>query len=352
MLLSTNGLSFHTAVRLAAVILAFFAWPTLVLAAGGRQIYVPATSQLPPLLYKCRSADGSRDFPVAEVRRLPEDQNVYWATMRTLGLSREGAKALNVQCELAQKPMKGNYGCRALITFRGDPGEILMPANSVEEARGFSVNKLGDGPIRCRGLKEGETVDNTKPPANPLDGPFSRITMGDYFNAIYNGEPEVVRYLDKKSLGKIVTNISGGFGDNPIWRKFVEAMQLDKATLAMVALREYAQQYEKVYGQCLRKDAASFTISQTTRRDGIIVSQVDTRYRVNREFAAVVDAAGVTKDTIGDALGDMAYGSPLAQTKSGIDEIMSTFRCDDPVIKQFEAGLLSVLGFAPQLGKK
>ncbi len=43
-----------------------------------------------------------------------------------------------------------------------------------------------------------------------------------------------------------------------------------------------------------------------------------------------------------DALGDMGSGNPLARTESGIREIMGSFRCDDPVIKQFESRLLQM----------
>jgi hypothetical protein len=341
----------RTTMSLVAGFIGLIAWPEFATAAGERQAhgaqYVPPSpSQMPALPYKCQSADGSRDFPVTEVRRLPGDQNVFWATMRTLGLSREEAQALKMQCQLANRPSKGNYACRTLVTFRGDPGEIMMPANSIEEARGFSVNKLGDAPIRCRELKAGEAVDNTTPRINPLDGPFSRITMGDYFNAIYNDEPEVVRYLDKKYLGQLISQVKGGFGDNVIWKKIVEAMQLDKATLAVAAIREYTLQYEKNYGQCLRKDAVSFTRTFTTLRNGVAISKTEEHFRVNPEFAAAFKATGATAETVGDALGDMWYGSPLARTETGIAEVMSAFRCDNPVIKQFETRLLRIAGFA------
>lgn len=272
--------------------LALLAFPALVLAQG-RQLQMPPANQLPGIAFKCQSADGSRDFPVTEVRRLPEDQNVYWATMRTLGLSREEATALRVKC--------------APATPKSEPLQAAAGAAS---------------------------------PA-PKPGPFTRFTMGDYFNAIYNGDRDEVRRLDKQYIGKLVADVRGMFGDNLIWKKIMDMMQLDKATLSEAAMRAYVQNYESVYGRCLRKDAVSFTIRQSTiNRDGVVVSLNETPYRVNSEFAAAFKTTGQATDTVGAALAEMRYGNPLARTETGMHEIMNAYRCDDPVIKQFETGLL------------
>lgn len=294
MTLSTDPIGLNPARGLFVLIFALLALPAVVLAQG-RQLHMPPMSQLPGILYKCQSADGSRDFPVTEVRQLPGDQNVYWATMRTLGLSREEVKALNVKC--------------ALATPKSEP---------VQSAA-------------------------TSAPPSPKSGPFTRFTMGDYFNAIYNGDREEVRRQDQKYIGKLVADIKGRFGDNPIWKKIMDMMQVDRATLAEAAIRAYVQNYESAYRQCLRKDAVSFTIRQsTTNRDGAVVTMNETSYRVNPEFAAAFKATGEIADTVGGALSDMGYGSPVARTETGIHEIMSAYRCDDPVIKQFESGLLQM----------
>lgn len=51
------------------------------------------------LYWKCQAANSNRNFPIVSATRQPGDQNIYWATMRTLGLSREEATALGMRCQ-------------------------------------------------------------------------------------------------------------------------------------------------------------------------------------------------------------------------------------------------------------
>jgi len=258
---------------------------------------MPPMSQLPAITYKCQAADGSRVFPVVQVRQLPEDQNVYWATMRTLGLSRDEAKALKMKCVLATP--------NSTPAPPGAPGNAATPA--------------------------------------PRPGPFTRFTMGAYLNAIYNRDSAELRRLDQQYIGKLIADLKGGFRNNPIWGAIMQTMQVDRASLLDAAIRAYVQNYESAYRKCLRKDAVSFTIRQTaTNRYGEVITMNETSYRVNPEFAPAFKATGGAADTVGSTLGDMRYGSPVANTETGVHEVMSAFPCDDPVIKQFESALLQL----------
>jgi len=239
-------------------------------------------------------------------------------------------------------PPTGRYGCHALMPLRNDPGEVLIMANSFEEANGYATHQLGDSPMKCRELKEGQQVSTIKP-SNPLEGPFTRMTMGEYFNAIYNGEPEVVHALDQKYLGNLINTLKGGFGNNPIWQKMIAAMQVDNATLVVPAIKAYTQSYGNRYQQCLRKDAVPVSFTETITDSYGVVSSNNFVYRVNPEFVNALKLTTQGQESNGwDAMGDMGYGSPLARTEAGINEIMGTFRCNDPVIKQFEQHLLQM----------
>ncbi|CAM5278338.1 hypothetical protein [Eoetvoesiella caeni] len=242
---------------------------------------------------------------------------------------------------IPEPPANGQYACRALIKYSKDRGEILMPANSADEASKLSVNELGDGPIKCRELKDGEKIGDSKPPGNPLDGPFSRMHMGSYFNAIYHGDRDVVRALDQQYLGKLTTDVKDAFGNNPIWQMIVSALQPDQATLLIPAIKTYAQSYGSAYKRCLRKDAVPITFVRTVSNQYGVVSNTNIVYWVNPEFAAALkETTEGPVENVGNTLGDMGYGSPFARTQSAIQEIMGSFSCDDPVITQFESQLL------------
>jgi len=168
--------------------------------------------------------------------------------------------------------------------------------------------------------------------------------MGDYFNAIYAGNFEEVRRQDQQILGQLTSSVTGAFGDNPIWKKLVGAMQLDSASLINAAVKEYAASYGNTYEKCLRKDSITVTMRLTTTSSLYgVVNTSDTDYRMNPEFARPFKlTAEGQPETVGTVIGDSMYGNPLGRTQASVQQIMAGFRCDDPVVKTFESNLLKM----------
>jgi hypothetical protein len=158
--------------------------------------------------------------------------------------------------------------------------------------------------------------------------------MGDYLDAIYNGDIDRLKTLDKEYLGKQIGQVQAGMNSlGPIGKMLTGAMQLDSATLVNPAIRAYSSSYGDTYNRCLRKDAVVFTATSTDTSTGITVSGES--YSMNPEFSRAFQ-----ETYSASSLGDMT--EPLVNIANGVHQIMATYACNDPVIKQFESQLLDM----------
>jgi hypothetical protein len=248
------------------------------------------------LTYRCVDKNGvATTFPVTE-------HNEYYLTavIRTLGMrSVEEYEASGLDCRL--------------------PWEW---ANNVVP--------LGTAPLKP-GYRAYDEPQPT-PPAKP--GPFTRFAMGDYLDAIYNGDFDRLKILDKEYLGKQIEQFQAGMNSyGPIGKMLTGVMQLDSASLVNPAIRAYSSSYGDTYNRCLGKDAVVFTATSTDTSTGITVSGAS--YSMNPEFSRAFQ-----ETYSAPSLGDMT--EPLVNIANGVHQIMAHYACNDPVIKQFESQILDM----------
>jgi hypothetical protein len=232
------------------------------------------------------------------------------------------------------------YAC--LFTRAGvESAESKITAHSLEEANGYATYKFGDFPVKCRSLAaDGQLAQQRAQPAQ--SHPFAGLSMGDYFDAIYNGDRYEVRRQDKQGVAKITSALSSGYGNDPVWKKMMGLMGIDKSTLLVPVISTYTLNYDRIYAACLRSDAETFTRVSTTTRNGVVIDRQETgTYRVNREFAEAFKSAADPGSAMG-AIADAAHGSPIGRIEESVRTMMGTRRCNDPAIKQFESQIIQM----------
>jgi hypothetical protein len=245
------------------------------------------------------------------------------------------------------------YRCEAMFRQASERAEwkkthphvrnwTIVTVESQQEALALGREKLDVGWVGCRmdtppmvpgAMAKRQQEQAMQDETEPKETPFSSLTMGDYFDA-------------GKYIGKAIAQYKDFLDKTPLAKKLLGDLDMNKASLVVPAIRTYAQSYGKVYEQCLGKNAVSYTMRTTTRdRTGTHVS--DTVYRMNPEFAKAFEATTEegSRDALGEglaALGDASVGNPLARIEAGTQQLMRTFRCDDPVMKRFESNLLEI----------
>lgn len=185
------------------------------------------------------------------------------------------------------------------------------------------------------------------------EGPFKGLPGEAYLNAVYHGDLKLVRKADKnyaaslKKLYLLATNNNPGALGNVITQAFLSINIHDSISA------KYLFQYEKRFASCLREDAEIFGIEEKV--PGIVASNMlgielwrtngfsnIYTYKINTEFAPVFRQVGTMKP---EAMALINFflnsGQPdyRLQVVKGVEQILQTFECNDPVIKQFEANL-------------
>jgi hypothetical protein len=175
-------------------------------------------------------------------------------------------------------------------------------------------------------------IDDAGSLAGPA--PFSQFSMGEYLDAIYNGDIARVRQLDDAYLGQQIRQLQEGMSSlGPLGKMMTGAMQLNSATLVNPAIRAYGSSYDYIYGKCLREDSVSVVTTRTNVDTGETIE--GETFPMNREFAQPF------MDIYSEpSAGDLA--EPLANIVKGVHQVMRTYACNDPVIKRFERRLLEM----------
>lgn len=174
--------------------------------------------------------------------------------------------------------------------------------------------------------------------------PLKSFAFGEYLDAIYIGNIEEIRRIDQQYIGAGRAQFEQLRMSSPIWEKLLSPIDLSRATLVVPVARAYLKKYGATYRQCLEKDAPEYSVRTTTSNGyGVVQAQSDTVYRVNRKFGEIFRKMmqGSSQDGTSE-FADLVYGSPLARLELGIEQMMSQYRCSDPIIGRFETGLLDM----------
>lgn len=179
------------------------------------------------------------------------------------------------------------------------------------------------------------------PETQAQEPPFTNLSYGDYFNAVYAGDENEVRRLDAKYLAAVRAQLENQKRD-PALGRFFAPIDATQITLLTPLMRAYVQNYEERYGDCLRADAVRIRL-RTTTTVGLQQNQRDDYYRVNKElgdpFMATVQTG--PRNNLGD-LGDLLNGGVVARMTDATGSLMASYRCQDPRIQRFEAHLLQL----------
>ena len=179
------------------------------------------------------------------------------------------------------------------------------------------------------------------PSVQAQEPPFTNLSYGDYFNAIYAGDENEVRRLDAKYLAAVRVQLEN-YKRDPVLGRFVVMIDPAQITLLTPLMRAYVQDYEERYGGCLRPDAVQIRL-RTIKMVGLQQNKSDAYYRVNKEFgdAFMVTAKTGPQDNLGD-LGDLFSGGGVLRMTVATGSLMASYRCHDARIQRFEARLLEL----------
>ena len=221
------------------------------------------------------------------------------------------------------------YVCRSIL--QSYPKEVVLAALPAE-LDGYRKYSFGAVPNRCWPADQVPVATAPK-----TDGPFSKLTLGKYFNAIYNGDVDTVQSIDFENLADITGQFIVGLkAYGPMGESIAKSVSIERATLVNPLIRNYLANYENIYGSCLRKDAVRMTFTKTNLRTGGVVDQRD--YSINPEFAQAFKATFNAPSWVD--LYDLR--PPISTVNEGVRQFMGGFKCSDPVVKTFERKLLEM----------
>jgi hypothetical protein len=184
--------------------------------------------------------------------------------------------------------------------------------------------------------------------------PFSGFAGGDYLDAIYSGNFELLRAADNKYLAsyqKIGSSIaqeirSMGAGD------LVDAA-FDSSNLSLVrpVITVYRMNYGQTSKACLRPGFKNFDIGTrvTSERDTPFGREIVadygivnvTRYPVNKEFIPAFTEIGTTDPDDDFAFDGIVNGGEVAKMFGGVRTMMARIPCGDARIARLERNLLT-----------
>lgn len=129
---------------------------------------------------KCAAANGSKDFAPVDIITQPQDRNVYFALLRTLGLSEHDAKAMQLKCF---EVMSVNDPRPWTVERNREKNEELLRRKKQEDARQGIVDCRGDvGSMGPEEVVKAQLAGN----CGPLMNVESQIFMAGYVTFALN----------------------------------------------------------------------------------------------------------------------------------------------------------------------
>ena len=189
--------------------------------------------------------------------------------------------------------------------------------------------------------------------------PFSAFAGGDYLNAIYSGNFDLVYAADRKyfegyqsmvpsivqsPIAQAINMVAGG---NAVGNAF----DASNFSLVTPVLSVYLMNYGQTSKSCLRPGFKDYVIGTrvTTVRDTPFGQQIVddfgvvgvTHYPVNKEFIPAFDVLGTTDPDDNFAFDLFVNGGKTTALFSGIRSMMASIPCGDARIARLEKNLLS-----------
>ena len=189
---------------------------------------------------------------------------------------------------------------------------------------------------------------------------FCELFGGIYLNAIFRGDNELVRQLDRQ-ITEEVANDPGVAGYNKFTSVITGEQQgvlADQSYLKLLAvyyMGQYSADFSSSPGEsCLRPGARSITRKATVPvihyEDMRGISQGSTGgweygqvYQVNKEFIPLCDKICGAGGSSGAEFATHALGSyKLRAVLVGLQQLISRNKCDSPEVRQFEGNLVTL----------
>lgn len=187
-----------------------------------------------------------------------------------------------------------------------------------------------------------------------VSGPFDGLRGGDFLNALYDGNLEVLAQFDNYYQIRKIRQQRSVLGDHLFAGLYEAAFQ--QVRLADTVLAMYLFNYQSIYGSCIRDDAANFRVVEVLpdivyeNLLGIEVARfyggTTTRhYKVNKEFVTAFRRIGTTKpegamSTISDFLLNGGGTDLRRELLAGTRQMMRRHSCDSEIIQRVEKTLL------------
>jgi hypothetical protein len=202
--------------------------------------------------------------------------------------------------------------------------------------------------------------------------PFANLPAADYLNALYGGNHQRLRELDRQFMAPYkasmlpaiqhiapLLNLMSGVRAGQGGYAAAAEKAFDSASMIAPMFTIYLVEYEGRLGQCLEPDAVNIkitTTSETVFRDGYGTYKYSVRhpdqveyFKVNRRFAPVFEKVGTAKpDSMLVKMLDRGFGSQGRMTANdlvtGTRELMKRLDsegCGSPLMQRMEANMLA-----------
>lgn len=193
--------------------------------------------------------------------------------------------------------------------------------------------------------------------------PFRDLPGGLYLSAIYIKDIEAIKKGDNYYISGLRTAMINATNveRRDIMKEFEYYEKrnknggdiFDKLSMIEPVLMAYLLNYQNSSARCLRNGYLTMTITSTdpdivtkngfgmevSRRRGQTSVK---KYKINREFGKAFEELG-KRDLIGLATGDLSInGGRIGELMKGTEELMKTYRCDDPKIQITEKHLFEL----------
>ena len=191
-------------------------------------------------------------------------------------------------------------------------------------------------------------------------GPFCELFGGIYLDAIFRGDNELVRQLDRQIAEEVANdpNMAGVNKFTSIITGEQQGVLADTSYLKLLAvyyMGQYSSDFSSSPGEsCLRPGARSITRKATVPvvhfQDMRGIPQGSTGgwefgqvYQVNQQFIALCDKICGAGGSSGVEFASHVLGSyKLRSVLVGFKQLISRHKCDSPEVRQFEDNLVTL----------
>lgn len=183
--------------------------------------------------------------------------------------------------------------------------------------------------------------------------PFTDYPGATYLNALYAGDLQTIDTIDKQYRERFKQSMRE-MGGGGVFSGIYE-LAIDQIRLVEPAMAVYLLNYQKMYGHCLRTDAASFTVTTTvptvttTNLLGVEIARsegytINSSFKVNKEFETTFRKVGTMKpnDFLASMVDRYLGNGGITAVNQGIRRIMNNYDCNSTVVERMEDRMRAV----------